>query len=150
MQLGLMLHDPEEEHDCFSDNTHASHYYDALGIQNVYLGRYRRIDGSMVRGSSPSDLVAAADAGVDAELRASLAQTMERMNVLVRTAEGGMAYDQMIADGNAEGNAKVQAAIDALKAQTKSIERAAASLKLKPIAIEGSDSLDDPSKVMAN
>ena len=22
MQLGLMLHDPEEEHDCFSDNTH--------------------------------------------------------------------------------------------------------------------------------
>ena len=93
MQLGLMLHDPEEEHDCFSDNTHASHYYDALGIQNVYLGRYRRIDGSMVRGSSPSDLVAAAVAGVDAELRASLAQTMERMNVLVRTAEGGMAYD---------------------------------------------------------
>ena len=26
MKLGLMIHDPEEEHDCFSDNTHASHY----------------------------------------------------------------------------------------------------------------------------
>ena len=25
MQLGLMLHDPEEEHDCFADNTSASH-----------------------------------------------------------------------------------------------------------------------------
>ena len=24
MKLGLMLHDPEEEHDCFSDNTHNS------------------------------------------------------------------------------------------------------------------------------
>ncbi|WP_223699662.1 imelysin family protein, partial [Escherichia fergusonii] len=26
MKLGLMLHDPEEEHDCFSDNTHNSHF----------------------------------------------------------------------------------------------------------------------------
>ena len=26
MKLGLMLHDPEEEQDCFSDNTHNSHY----------------------------------------------------------------------------------------------------------------------------
>ena len=59
MQLGLLLHDPEEEHDCFSDNTHASHYYDALGIRNIYLGEYARIDGSMVQGPSVSDLVAA-------------------------------------------------------------------------------------------
>ncbi len=39
MKLGLMIHDPEEEHDCFSDNTYNSHYYDALGIQNVYTGK---------------------------------------------------------------------------------------------------------------
>lgn len=39
MKLGLMLHDPEEEHDCFSDNTHNSHYFDGLGIRNVYTGR---------------------------------------------------------------------------------------------------------------
>ena len=49
MKLGLMLHDPEEEHDCFSDNTHASHFFDALGIRNVYLGSYRRADGSAGR-----------------------------------------------------------------------------------------------------
>ena len=48
MRLGLMLNDPEEEHDCFSDNTHISHLEDARGIQNVYLGSYRRIDGSVV------------------------------------------------------------------------------------------------------
>ena len=45
MKLGLMLHDPEEEHDCFSDNTHASHYYNALGIQSIYTGTYTRRDG---------------------------------------------------------------------------------------------------------
>jgi putative iron-regulated protein len=32
MKLGLMIHDPEEEHDCFSDNTHASHFFDAASI----------------------------------------------------------------------------------------------------------------------
>ncbi|MEM8971280.1 MAG: imelysin family protein, partial [Pseudomonadota bacterium] len=57
MKLGLLLHDPEEEHDCFSDNTHNSHYYDVVGIQNVYLGRYKRIDGSLVQGPSLADLV---------------------------------------------------------------------------------------------
>jgi putative iron-regulated protein len=36
MKLGLMLHDPEEEHDCFSDNTVASHYFDQVGIRDVY------------------------------------------------------------------------------------------------------------------
>jgi putative iron-regulated protein len=32
MKLGLLLHDPKRRQDCFSDNTHNSHYYDALGI----------------------------------------------------------------------------------------------------------------------
>ena len=48
MKLGLLLHDPEEEHDCFSDNTHNSHLYNTVGIQNVYLGVYTRVDGSKV------------------------------------------------------------------------------------------------------
>ena len=38
MQLGLMLHDPEEEHDCFSDNTHNSHYDDARGSTTSITG----------------------------------------------------------------------------------------------------------------
>src|SRR3546814_13690158 len=33
MKLGLLLHDPEEEQDCFSDNTHNSHYYDVEGMR---------------------------------------------------------------------------------------------------------------------
>ena len=69
MKLGLMIHDPEEEHDCFSDNTFASHYFDALGIRNVYLGRYRRVDGSVVQGPSVSDLVKAKSPEVDNEVQ---------------------------------------------------------------------------------
>ena len=41
----------------------------------------------------------------------------------------------------------MQAAIDALVDQTKSIERVVAALKLDTIEFEGSDSLDAPDKV---
>lgn len=148
MKLGLLLHDPEEEHDCFSDNTHMSHYLDALGVQNVYLGRYERIDGSVVEGPSVSELIAARDAALDAELRAALADTMAKMTVMVDRAEAGEAYDQMIGEGNDDGNAIVQAAIDGLIAQTRSIERAVALLELgDAVVIEQSDSLTDPDAV---
>ncbi len=147
MKLGLLLHDPEEEHDCFSDNTHYSHYYDALGIRNVYLGAYRRIDGTVVKGPSLSDLVAAAAPDVDSALRGQLDATIAAMEAIVKSAEGGEAYDQMIAEGNGAGNARVQAAIDALTAQTGGIERAVAALRLAKVAFEGSDSLDDPEAV---
>jgi putative iron-regulated protein len=147
MKLGLMIHDPEEEHDCFSDNTFASHYYDALGIRNVYLGRYRRVDGSVVEGPSVSDLVNAKQADIDTELKAKLDATMSAMTDLYRRGITVEAYDQMIGEGNAEGNATVERAIDGLLDQTKSLERAVAVLDLKSIEFQGSDSLDKPGKV---
>ena len=124
MRLGLMLHDPEEEHDCFSDNTYNSHYYDGLGVRNVYLGRYVRIDGSVVEGPSVSELVAEADPALDAELRAALDRTMAALGAIKTAGEAGTHYDQLLATGNAAGEALVMAAVEALIAQTRSIERA--------------------------
>ena len=147
MKLGLLLGDPEEEHDCFSDNTHNSHYYDAIGIQNIYFGTYKRPDGTSLTGPSVSELVSRQDFGVNAELAADLQATIAAMEKLVARAESGEAYDQMIASGNEEGNAVVQAAIDALIKQAKSVERAIALLELGFVDLEGSDSLDDPEAV---
>ena len=147
MKLGLMLNDPEEEHDCFSDQTHLSHYYDGLGIQNVYLGRYKRLDGSEMTGPSLSELVAAKDAPVDQALTADLDATMAALSAMRDKAEGGMAYDQMLAPGNSEGEALITAGVDALVAQTRGIERAVGVLGLNKIAFEGSDSLDNPDAV---
>lgn len=148
MKLGLLLHDPEEEHDCFSDNTHMSHLSDAIGVRNVYLGRYVRVDGSQVSGASVSELIAARDPALDAEITALLDDTVAKMEALKARAEAGEAYDQMIGEGNAEGNAAVQAAIDALIAQTRGIERAVALLELSAaVNIEQSDSLMNPDAV---
>ncbi|MBP7241532.1 imelysin family protein [Amaricoccus sp.] len=147
MRLGLMLNDPEEEHDCFSDNTHNSHYYDGLGIRNVYLGRYVRTDGSVVEGPSVSGLVAAADPAVDADLRAKLDATMAALGAIKAVAEAGTSYDQMLATGNVAGEALVMGGVNALIDQTRAIERAVSALGLSQIAFEGSDSLDNPDAV---
>ena len=147
MKLGLMLHDPEEEHDCFSDNTFNSHFYDGLGMHNVYTGRYVRIDGSVVEGPSLQDVVAGKDPALAAALLADMDATMIALAGIKAAAEAGTAYDQMLAPGNAAGEALVQTAIDALVAQTRNIERAVEVIGLNPITVEGSDSLDNPSAV---
>ncbi|MFV0410510.1 MAG: imelysin family protein [Paracoccus sp. (in: a-proteobacteria)] len=147
MKLGLMLNDPEEEHDCFSDQTHYSHYYDGLGIQNVYLGRYVKVDGSELTGPSLSELVSEKDAALDTQLKSDLDASLAALGTLRDKAEAGMSYDQMLAPGNAEGEALIMAGVDALVKQTREIERAVGVLGLNDIAFEGSDSLDNPNAV---
>ena len=147
MRLGLMLNDPEEEHDCFSDNTHNSHYYDGKGVQNVYLGAYERIDGTVVSGPSLSDLVADQNPELDAEMTTKLETTMLALADIVAAAENGFAYDQMLERGNERGEALIMAGVNGLIDQTRTIERIVTALDLDQIAFEGSDSLDNPSAV---
>ena len=147
MRLGLMLNDPEEEHDCFSDNTHNSHFYDGKGIQNVYLGSYTRIDGTVVSGASLSDLVAATDPALDAEMKMKLTATMDALGAIKTAAEAGFAYDSMLEAGNAGGEALIMGGVNGLIDQTKTIERVVTTLGLDGVAVEGSDSLDNPGAV---
>ncbi|MEE4013033.1 imelysin family protein [Roseibium sp. FZY0029] len=147
IKLGLMLHDPEEEHDCFSDNTHMSHYNDVVGIRNVYFGSYESPVGNDVSGASLAELVAEKDPALAEEMKTKLDATLAAFEAMKARAEAGEAYDQMIGEGNEEGNAVVQAAVDALIDQTASIERVVKVLELDDIAFEGSDSLDNPGAV---
>jgi len=148
MQLGLLLHDPEEEHECFSDTTAVAYLQDTIGIRNVYLGHYKRLDGSMVEGASLSALVAAQDPALDTELRGLLDATVTQFRAMRARADTVEAYDQMIGEGNTEGNAVVRAGIDALIAQTRGIERVVSLLGLDTrVTIESSDSLTNPEAV---
>jgi len=147
MQLGLMLHDPEEEHDCFSDNTHNSHYYDLLGMINVYTGNYVRTNGSVVSGTGINDLIKAKNSRLHMEMMSKFHETLFAMTQMKKTAEAGKTYDQMLAVGDTDGNQLIQEVVDRLKDQTKVIEKLVAELNLNSIEFEGSDSLDDPGKV---
>lgn len=60
--------DQEDEHSCFSDNTHRDIITNFMGVANVYNGRYVRIDGSVVEGTGLADVFAAVDADLNAEM----------------------------------------------------------------------------------
>ncbi|MCI0915620.1 imelysin family protein [Stutzerimonas stutzeri] len=128
MKVALEANSPEDEHDCFSDNTHNSHFYNAKGIRNVYLGEYRRVDGSTLSGPSLASLVEGTDPQLNSTLKTDLETTEAKLQALVTSAEQGEAFDQLIGPDNSEGQAKVRAAIGALVQQTASIEKAAAAL----------------------
>ena len=147
MKLGLMLHDPEEEHDCFSDNTHNSHYYNVVGINNVFLGKYKSLDGKVVTGPSISSLLSEVDYGLNKKTKKSIKNTLKSMKKIVKSANNGITYDMLIAEGNDKGNKLIQNAVDSLIKQSKNIELAAAALNINDLQIEGSDSLDNPDAV---
>jgi putative iron-regulated protein len=146
MRLGLILNDPEEEHDCFSDNTHNSHFNNVVGMRAVWFGEYRGSDGRVVRGAAMAGLVQAAAPALAREMRARLDATLGAFQAIKTRAETVEAYDQMLGEGNAPGNAAIQAGIDALLQQTRTLEHIVAALRLN-IAIERSDSLDNPAAV---
>jgi putative iron-regulated protein len=133
MKVALAAHSPEDEHDCFSDNTHFSHFYNGKGIENVYLGEYQQVDGETLSGPSLSDLVAAGEPQLDDALKADLNASEAALQTLVDSAANGEHFDQLIAPGNAEGAATVNAAIDALVKQTTSIEKAALVLDIQAL-----------------
>ena len=141
IKLGLILHDPEEEHDCFSDNTHNAHFYNQIGMLALYNGRYTRTDGSIIEGVSVADYVSA-HAPEQAKLIAQrMEETRAAMDVMrINAEESGIAYDQMLGANNEAGNAIIQTVVDRLVAQARALEAGVVALGLS-IEVEGSDSL---------
>ncbi len=147
MRLGLILRDPEEEHDCFSDNTHNSHYYNQVGMIALWRSEYARVDGSTLSGASLHDYVLERDPAVVARMDAAMEEALMRLGQIKNSADSGqLAYDQMLSAEHPEGNQMIQEAIDALIAQTRADEAVVVTLGLA-IAVEGSDSLDNPALV---
>lgn len=129
MKVALIAHSTEDEHDCFSDNTHNSHYFDMLGVANVYRGDYRRRDGSLIDGPGIDDLLAAGHPEAAARLDASIENALQALNqFIVAAEEEGEHFDQLIAPGNTAGHERIQTAIGALVAVAQDIEQASGLL----------------------
>lgn len=118
LQAALDAKDQEEEHSCFSDNTHVDMIEDVRGVQNVWLGRYRKLDGTMESGPSVRDLIAAEDSALAEEITEQLEHSLEHAEDLQ------IPFDREIQAGNAVGNARVEELIDALDELSDSLERA--------------------------
>jgi putative iron-regulated protein len=122
LEVALASRDQEDEHSCFSDNTHRDAVTNALGIENVWLGRWRRADGSVLEGPSPRELVAARDAALAERTTRQLAGS-------VAAAEAIQApFDREIHGGrDGRGRARIEATVASLVAQSQLLVEAAAA-----------------------
>lgn len=116
MKVAVLFGSTEDEHDCFSDNTHIAIYNNAKGLMNAYRGSYTNINGETLSGPSLSDLVKSKDANLDASLNAKLDIIDEKMQKIVDLAEHATApikFDQIVGGTEAQ-KALVLDASDAL------------------------------------
>lgn len=74
--------DQEDEHSCFSDNTHRDIALNAQGIANLYLGSYITTSGSTVSGYSLADLAAVVDATNHASMLAQLQDVETKISLM--------------------------------------------------------------------
>ncbi len=140
MKVALEANSTEDEHDCFSDNTHNSHFYNEQGIYNVFNGSYTRVDGSVVKGASLKDLVAEKDKTAAEAIAKQFDATRNQVHTLVDSAEqDNQHFDQLIASSNKKGNQLVQASIDALVKQTEAIEKTAALVGITNLSPDNAD-----------
>jgi len=64
--------DQEDEHSCFSDNTHRDIITNLQGIVNVYVGSYTRIDGTEITGTGVADVIELVNPELNADILATL------------------------------------------------------------------------------
>ena len=130
LEVALASQDQEDEHSCFSDNTHRDAVNNAKGMQNVWLGSYQRADGSTLKGPSVRDLVSVKNAAL-AE------RTTQQMAASVAAAEGLQApFDREIVGAkDAPGRLRVQKTIDSLIQQSKSLVEAANAVGITKLTL---------------
>lgn len=114
--------DQEDEHSCFSDNTHRDLIANAQGIANVLSGQYTRPDGTILSGPGLLSLLAAQDAPLATRL-GELADT-----ALAAVGQLHVPFDRAIVA--AEHRPAVLAAVNALQDQGDALAQAAAALGL--------------------
>ena len=122
LAVALESHDQEDEHSCFSDNTHRDMVQGNLGMYQVFVGAAGEVTGTGV-----SSLV-------DSTLKEKAETAFEAAKAAVEAIQAPFDYE--ISESNTEGNARVQAAIDALKVQGDVVQEIATAVGIENLALE--------------
>ena len=105
MDVALGNADQEDEHSCFSDNTHRDIVLNLQGVINIYKGNYGNVNGA-----SLEDLVQAANPNSNTETNASINAALSKVNAIITP------FDLAISGGlNSVEGAKVRVAVLQLK-----------------------------------
>ena len=141
MQIALSVNSQEDEHSCFSDNTHRDIALNAEGIANSFHGEYAGYDSDL-DGIDDVDARSVSGYGIDDYLRdhghddvadsveAALERTARGYGEIDRLARDGQPFDVLIQDIGAERAQPVKETILSLNAQATQIARIASTLAL--------------------
>jgi putative iron-regulated protein len=117
--------DQENEHSCFSDSTLADLTGNALGLQNICLGRYQRSDGSSIAGSGICDALQLLAAEPAARLKRQSTASVAAMRAIPAPFDRAI-----VGDDSAPGRRAVAAAIQALRDQSDTLAELAQTLQV--------------------
>lgn len=127
--IALLNDSQEDEHSCFSDNTHRDIVLNAKGIQNSFLGVYQRIDGSVFEGAGVDDyLISKGEVDLANQLRAAYEATAIRTLVIDAEAKAGTPFDLQLQILSKQ--VQIRAVVSALSQQTEILEAALAALDI--------------------
>ena len=122
MFVAFDTQEQEEEHSCFSDNTHNDIRMDIQGIENVFLGTYTRADGSTIMGTGIKDVVALVNNDAANTTAAMITEAKDRCYAIPAP------FDQQIIGGDQSG--PLYQAILALRSAGDQLAATAANMGL--------------------
>jgi putative iron-regulated protein len=160
MQIAFSSNSQEDEHSCFSDNTHRDIWGDAQGISNSYYGVYAGYDsdldgvadtGTAVSGYGLDDYLT--DVGLTTlktSLDAAFTTTETAYKAIDAKARSGVPFDVLIMDVNRNSSNPVYQTIVALNAQSGVISEMAEALGLDADVVDADASACDTSDPTAS
>lgn len=128
MEVALNSQDQEDEHSCFSDNTHRDVVTNAKGIQNVWTGEYTRRDGSVLKGPGVRDLVAAKNPALAEKTTAQIADSVKGAEAIPAP------FDRAIVKGSA-GRPAIEKTIASLVSQSKLLVESASAVGIAKLTL---------------
>ena len=114
----LKSQDRKDEESCFSESTAIDLVNNALGVEDVYLGRYGSLSGPSI-----SQLVAAKNPALDAQIKQQIAAVRAAIEAIPPPFDHAV-----IADPSTDAHMKVQAAIDVFAPVQGLLDQAATEL----------------------
>ncbi|MBB5637967.1 putative iron-regulated protein [Pedobacter cryoconitis] len=131
MGVPLALHAQEQEHSCFSDNTHRDLFLDMQGIANVYNGKYTSINGTLTSGPGLSAYVKSLNSADDTKMQTLLTNAQTSLQNIITNKP----FDWLIDGSNPSGNQIVQKGVTDVSAVADWVSQIAHDLNLSQVNI---------------
>jgi putative iron-regulated protein len=130
LEVALFSQDQEDEHSCFSDNTHRDAVTNAQGILNVWTGTYKQANGAVLKVPSLAELVASKSPDV---AKRTTVQIQNSVNAA--TAIQAPFDREIIGGADAPGPKRIKATVASLVEQSSLLVESANALGITRLTL---------------